>query len=257
MDIGVISIGNEIVKGRTIDSNSAEISSFLTSNGFNVNFHIACRDESDQICRSLNFMLQEVNVIITTGGLGPTMDDISVESIAKCLGLPLEVNADAINALKAKYTSLKLDLTEERLKMARMPRGTEIIENNVGTAPGMFLRYGEKVIISVPGVPREMRSMLPHILKKMGLSEKAYMSREIKVNGIMESAIAPLIREVFDMMGNGVNIKSHPESFELNEPILTIEFYGYGNSREDIEKKINATYKEFSERVKDKFSLSI
>jgi len=85
MNIAVISIGNEVVKGRTVDSNSAEISSFLTSNGFNVAYHIACKDETDEICKSLKFLLDEVDVIITTGGLGPTMDDISIESISKCL----------------------------------------------------------------------------------------------------------------------------------------------------------------------------
>ena len=257
MDIAVISIGNEVVKGRTVDSNSAEISSFLTSNGFNVAYHVACRDEADEICKSLRFLLGEVNIIITTGGLGPTMDDISIESISKCLRLPLEMNAHALDLLKAKYLSLKLELTEERLKMAKMPVGAEIIENKSGTAPGMFLRYEGKIIFSIPGVPKEMRSMLPQILLNMGASTKAYMSKEIRVKGIMESAIAPLIKEVFDVMNNGVNIKSHPESFEFNNPALIIEFYGYGDSQDDIENKINSTYKEFSERVKNKFSLSI
>ncbi|MFG1391240.1 molybdopterin-binding protein [Acidiplasma aeolicum] len=257
MNIAVISIGNEVVKGRTVDSNSAEISSFLTSNGFNVAYHIACKDETDEICKSLKFLLDEVDVIITTGGLGPTMDDISIESISKCLRLPLEMNPHAVDILKTKYLSLKLELTEERLKMAKMPLGAEIIENKGGTAPGMFLKYDGKIIFSVPGVPREMRSMLPQILLNMGVSKKAYMSKEIRVNGIMESAIAPLIKEVFDVMNNGINIKSHPESFEFNNPVLIIEFYGYGNSQDDIENRINSTYKEFSQRVKNKFSLSI
>lgn len=257
MNVAVISIGNEIVKGRTVDSNSAEISYFLTSNGFNVTYHIACKDDANEICKSLKFLLNDVDVIITTGGLGPTMDDISIESIGKCLNLPIELNPGALELLKTKYISLKLELTEERLKMARMPLGAEIIENHTGTAPGMFLKYGGKIIFSVPGVPREMRSMLPQILVNMGASEKAYLSREIKVNGIMESAIAPLIRDVFNKMNNGVNIKSHPESFEFNNPSLIIEFYGYGENREDIERRIENTYKEFSQRVKNKFNISI
>ena len=73
----------------------------------------------------------------------------------------------------------------------------------------------------------------------------------------MESAIAPLIKEVFDVMNNGINIKSHPESFEFNNPVLIIEFYGYGDSQDEIENRINSTYKEFSQRVKNKFSVSI
>ena len=257
LKIGILSIGNEVVKGRTVNSNSSEISSTLTSNGFDVSYHIACKDDQQEICICLRFLMEKVGAVITTGGLGPTMDDITIESIGKCLGEPVKANDKAMKFLKSKYSSLNLEMTEERLKMAKMPSSADIIENNTGTAPGMFLLFDGILIFSIPGVPREMRSMMPYILDKLGRSEKFYLSREVRVDGIMESTIAHVIREVYEKMNNGVSIKSHPESFELNQPVLIIEFYGYGDSKEDIEEKIKCTYKEMGKRVKDKFNKSI
>ena len=257
MRIGIIAIGNEVVKGRTLDTNSNKIASFFTELGFEIVSHIVCRDIQSEICNSVKYMMNRTDVIITTGGLGPTMDDITIKSISDCLQLQLLVNQEALKVLRDRYERLNLNITEERLKMAMMPENAQIISNQEGTAPGMFLQYQGIKIFSVPGVPREMNGMLPQIQATLGISDKFYMSKELSVVGIMESAMAPIVKQVSGLLNNGVNIKSHPESFELNHPILTIEFYGFGKDREYISIRIEDTYKEMRSRVKDKFHMII
>lgn len=103
MYISILSIGNEIVKGRTVNTNASEISSFFTSMGFRINYVLSCRDIPDDIGKSLEFLLANSDVIITTGGLGPTVDDITISSIASHLGYELTKNEEAFKAIEFKF----------------------------------------------------------------------------------------------------------------------------------------------------------
>jgi molybdenum cofactor synthesis domain-containing protein len=257
LKLGILAIGNEIVKGRTLNSNVREMADYFTKLGYEINFHMSCMDISEEICKAITFLLDNCDVIITTGGLGPTMDDISIKSISQCLKKDLSFNELAMNILKKLYKERNLELTEERMKMAKMPEGAKILENDAGTAPGMYIEFHKVKIFSVPGVPKEMRSMLPKISFILGSSHKVYGSKQFRVRGIMESSIAPVVKDVWNRMNNEINIKTHPESFELNNPILIIEFYGYGNSENELNVRIDETYKELSRMVKDKFNIDI
>lgn len=239
MKFGILSIGNEVVKGRTVNTNASEISRSLIEYGHEVIYIVTCRDEPEDICKSLRFMLENCDSIISSGGLGPTMDDITIQSIAKCLNLRMEVNSDAMKILIEKYSSLNLNMTEERRKMAMMPEGASIIMNNVGTAPGMFLRYNGKLIFSIPGVPKEMREMVKEITKITGRGKLNYISREIRVEGIMESSFAPYIKKISEEAGNRIFVKSHPESMEFSNPILIIEVYGYSEDKKELEEQVS------------------
>ena len=148
-------------------------------------------------------------------------------------------------------------ITLVRKKMAMMPEGAEPMENKVGTAPGMFLRYKGKLIFSTPGVPREMRGMLDRIVELAGRGDLNYISNEVRISGIMESTFAPYVMEIMDRFEGRIFVKSHPESIELRDPILTIEVYGYSTNKEelsrDIEEAINSV-KEISGNLGGKIS---
>ncbi len=237
MDIAILSIGNEVVKGRTVNTNASEISKAMIENGHQVKYILTCMDEPTDICDSLKFLTERSDVIITSGGLGPTVDDLTIRAISECLNLKLVINSDAEKELRKRYNDLGLDFTEERKKMAYLPEGAEPIQNHYGTAPGIFLKHNGKLIFSTPGVPREMRGMLAQILKILGKGNLNYISRDMKVYGIMESTIAPLEREIMEKFQNKISVKSHPESMEFKDPVLTIEIYGYSKDN-DLEREI-------------------
>ena len=237
MNIGILSIGNEVVKGRTVNTNASEISKAMIENGHQVKYIVTCMDIPEDICDSLRFLMERSDVIITSGGLGPTVDDLTIRAISECLNVKLVINGDVEQELRKRYGELGLDFTEERKKMAFMPEGAEPIKNLNGTAPGIFMKHNEKLIFSTPGVPREMRGMLAQILKILGKGNLNYISRDMKVFGIMESTIAPLEKEIMEKFQNKISIKSHPESMEFKDPVLTIEFYGYATDS-DLEREI-------------------
>ena len=257
MNISIATIGNEVVKGRTLDTNFTEISKFFTEAGENVIYHVSCRDIQSEIDTALTFLMKNSDVIITTGGLGPTMDDITINSIAKSLKVNLSYNQEYFKKLEASYKKRGLEFTEERKKMSLLPIGSETITNNVGSAPGMFLRFNEKIIISLPGVPAEMRSMLPIIGEKLNLGEKHYISREYRIIGIMESSLAPVAKEISRKLKNDIYIKSHPVSFENNLPILILEVYGYGPDETELKARVDKTVQELAKLVKTIFKKDI
>lgn len=239
MKFGILSIGNEVVKGRTVNTNASEIANFLIQNGHEVAYVVTCKDEPDDICNSLNFLLEYCQAVISSGGLGPTLDDITIQSISRCLKVKMEINEHAMKLIEEKYSSMNLPVSDERKKMAMMPEGSSTLENSVGTAPGMFLKHHEKMIFSIPGVPREMRGMLRGIVDITGEGSLKYISREVKIEGIMESTFAPYIKKISEEMKNKIYVKSHPESAEFSHPILIIEVYGYSDDEKDLDYTIS------------------
>ena len=234
--IGILSVGNEIVKGRTVNTNASDISNFFTRLGYEIIFILTCRDIGEEIGNGLEFLMQKCDIIITTGGLGPTVDDVTLASIASYLDLELAVNENAYAEISSKLANHKLDFTPERLKMAIMPKGSEILQNNLGTAPGMILKHDGWTIFSIPGVPAEMRAMLPGIANHIGTSHMEYYSFEYEVNGLMESKIAPYVKELMNKYNREMFIKTHPESRNALNRKVTIEIYGYGKSLTRLEE---------------------
>lgn len=255
--IGVATIGNEVVKGRTLDTNFNYIADFFTRKGKIVEFHVSCRDDTESIGKAIDFLKENCDVIITTGGLGPTMDDITIQSIAKHLGKKLIMNTEAESELRLKYKALKLDFTPERMKMAVFPEGAELIQNHVGSAPGMILKVGNNTIFSLPGVPSEMKGMLDEVHKRIGSEDGSYLSREFKIEGVMESSLAPIVRAVYEKLNNDIYIKTHPLSSPNHVSQLLLEIYGYDEDKDALERRINETYKELRQNIKIIFNKDI
>ena len=259
ISVSIITIGNEIVKGRTVNTNASEIAQAFTKVGFRVVRHTSIPDECDVIAETLSDSFRTYDITITTGGLGPTFDDITVECFSKGIGKKLVLNTEAEQIIRDKYQTLKLPLTQERLKMAYFPEGSRIIRNNVGTAPGLFLTVDSHKIFGLPGVPREMRDMLPEVISLCGKSGLAYKSIEFEIEGIMESEIAPFVKTIMKKYENTIYIKTHPVSDELTYPKLIVELYSIAEanidftpSMEDIKASIKKWGTEKKESSKKK-----
>jgi molybdenum cofactor synthesis domain-containing protein len=250
----IFTLGTELTQGRIINTNAAFIGRRLTLLGFNVLGVITLVDDVDLISRFISQILSEKpRVIVTTGGLGPTHDDRTLEAVAKAINRKLILNQEAFEMVKKKYESKGLELTPERVKMAYLPEGGVPIPNPVGTAPGCWLEVEGTVIISLPGVPKEMESMwitwVEPRLKPWGPG-LSIVEKLIVVVGVPESSIAPVLKAVLKQYSE-VYIKSHPEISEAGEPVLKIYImYSHRDEKaardivENVLKSIEAKYRE-------------
>jgi molybdenum cofactor synthesis domain-containing protein len=152
----VLVIGDEILSGRTQDKNTNAIAAHLTSIGVRLREARVVGDVEDEIVAALNDLRAKYDYVFTTGGIGPTHDDITADSVAKAFGVPIAVDPRAQALLQAYYDRRRLELTPSRLRMARVPDGAELLDNPVSGAPGF--RIGNVIVMA--GVPDIMRAML-------------------------------------------------------------------------------------------------
>ena len=213
--IDVLSIGNEILLGDVLDSNSNWLCQQITGRGGHMRRVVQVRDEFEAIGRELHRSLQDgTGLIMTSGGLGPTDDDITLQAVAEALARPLEEHPEALEMIRQRYRELSahgysgdLSLTPARRKMARLPRGGRPLHNPAGSAPGVLLREGGTTLVCLPGVPTEMKAIfqqsLGGVLQDL-LGQRYYAEKALMVQGSGESTLAPLLRRV---------VASHPKVY--------------------------------------------
>ncbi|KPV62456.1 MAG: competence damage-inducible protein A [Candidatus Bathyarchaeota archaeon BA1] len=222
--VEIVCVGNELLIGKVLNTNAQWLAKRITALGLSVRRINTVGDDVDEISSAMREAIQRnPSFIITTGGLGPTFDDKTLEGVAKALGCPLEFQDGALGMVEGKYRRFveegrmeRLDLTPPRLKMAKLPKGADPLFNPVGTAPGVIMKHNETTIIALPGVPSEMMaifedSVVP--LLKRATGDVTFFEASLYVTGVMESDLAPLIDRV--MHENPyVYIKSHPRGAE-------------------------------------------
>jgi molybdenum cofactor synthesis domain-containing protein len=159
-------IGDEILSGRTKDKNIGFIAEYLTAIGIDLKEVRVVSDDEDEIVAALNALRKRYSYVFTTGGIGPTHDDITADSVAKAFGVPIDVDPRALKLFKERAP--QLELNEARLRMARIPQGAELVENKISTAPGFWLGN----VIVMAGVPAIMQAMLDSVSGKLKTGEK-------------------------------------------------------------------------------------
>ena len=201
----ILIIGNEILSGRTVDKNTSFIAKWLGDLGISVEEVKIIPDKEDVIISSLNELRKKYQYVFTTGGIGPTHDDITSESVAKAFGKKYEYNQEAYVILEKYYANS--DFNEGRKKMARMPEGATLIYNEQGSAPAFFL---ENVFV-LPGIPSYVELMLPQ-LKEVLISGKKIISVSCDAK-VRESSIAVELSNIQDKYSD-IDIGSYPYSKE-------------------------------------------
>jgi molybdenum cofactor synthesis domain-containing protein len=257
-EMEIICVGNELLIGKTLNTNAQWLSKRATATGIAVKRITVVADDVDEIVSAVREALQrKPQFIITTGGLGPTFDDKTLEGIAKALNRKLEINKKALKMVKKKYETYarekrieKVELTQSRIKMATIPKRTKPIPNPVGTAPGIRADLDRTILIALPGVPSEMEAIFEETvapLLKQASGDSAFYEKSIYADNVMESTLAPLIDKV--MHDNpSVYVKSHPRG-EENKPHIEIHFSTTAKDTGKPEEKLQKAIAQLSSLI--------
>ena len=234
----IITIGNELLIGRVVNTNAAWIASKLTFHGVRVERIVTVPDRIDDIVEAVREATARADIVITTGGLGPTADDMTMEAIAAATNRPLVLNTEAKRMVKEFYESKGYVLKPEMIKMAYLPAGAKPIPNPVGAAPGAWLQVGRSNVFILPGVPREMEAMMDYVLKAIEpiLPELCIRERGLIVKGVPEAELAPLLRRAAKLC-TGCYTKSHPKGHEVEKPVIEVRVLASGDTCENAESK--------------------
>lgn len=205
----IISVGTELLMGQTTNTNARDIAKELLSLGIGVYYQTVVGDNEQRLAEVFELALQRSDLIILTGGLGPTDDDLTREAVARVLGLPLEKSLLWEQKLQEFFSRFKRPMAEINLRQAMVPRGGKVLINDRGTAPGILLEEKGKIIILLPGPPREALPMfreqvIPFLREKLsGEGELAVLrSKVLRIIGLGESVMAEMIQEHLKNQGN-------------------------------------------------------
>ena len=209
----IITIGDELLIGQTIDTNSAFMAQELNKIGIWVHRRLAIGDVWKDIWQSLDEESKLSDIILITGGLGPTADDITKPLLCQYFGGKLVINEGALNNVKTIFEKLNRPLIDRNLKQAEVPDVCTVLQNKRGTAPGMWFEKEEKIFVSMPGVPNEMKGMmlqdvLPQLQKKFQLVPIVH--RTLLTAGIGESFLAERINEFENSLPTNIKLAYLP-----------------------------------------------
>ena len=199
----IIVIGDEILSGRTQDTNSNYIAKEMEMIGINTTQIRVIPDKKNTIIDSVNELRAKNDYLFTTGGIGPTHDDITADSVAEALKVDLETNTEAYNVLEKYYKKIGSEFNDVRQRMARIPKGATLIENSISAAPGFKI---ENVFVFA-GIPKIMKSMLDDSIKHLNKG-KLMHTISIKVDAV-EGDIASVLKSLNDENEN-IKIGSYP-----------------------------------------------
>ena len=193
MKAEIIAIGSELVSGQRIDTNSPWLSRALSTVGIPVHFHTTLGDDLEENVAAFRIATGRADLVVTTGGLGPTQDDLTREVLARVSGVPLVENPAALEAIAAMFARRKRIMAERNRVQALFPLGAEMLPNRVGTAPGIWMRVGRASVACLPGVPSEMYVMfdeqvMPRI-RQAGWVTRVIVHHRINLFGKGESDI--------------------------------------------------------------------
>jgi nicotinamide-nucleotide amidase len=257
-DMEIICVGNELLIGKTLNTNAQWIAEQATALGTTVKRVTVVADDINEIAHAIRETLsRKPHFAITTGGLGPTFDDKTLEGIAKALKRKLAVTTEALKMVREKYEAIArekgtetVELTQARVKMATLPEKAKPVPNPVGTAPAVKVNLEKTTLIALPGVPSEMKAIFIQTvapLLRQASGKSAFHQKSIYVDGVMESSLAPLINKVMQHNA-GVYVKSHPKGRE-DQPHMEIHLSTTTDDAEEAEEKLRKAVMQLSSLI--------
>jgi len=259
--VELVCIGNELLIGKIANTNAQWLAKRIMSLGLQVTRITVVGDNVQEIAAALRESLRRgPTFIITTGGLGPTFDDKTLEGVAAALNLDLDEDKEALKMIVERYKRYvaegrmeKFELTPHRLKMARLPKGARPIYNPVGTAPGVLVEDEGTRLIMLPGVPQEMKAIFDESVAPLvrGVAgDLTFYEASIEVRGVPESELAPVIENV--MHDNPYTyIKSHPKVSEQT-PYLELHLSTTSKDANLARQSVTKTLAQISEIIQNK-----
>jgi len=260
--IELIGVGNELLIGKIANTNAQWLAKRITITGLTVSRITVIGDDITEISKAiLESLKRKPKMIITTGGLGPTFDDKTLEGISKALKRPLKVDPEAKKMVENKYHQYlkegriedEVELTPPRVKMATLPENSKPLPNPVGTAPGVLIQIEDTSIIALPGVPPEMEAIfdgsVQPMLRKIAGNAVFYES-SMAVDGVTESDLAPLIDKT--MHDNPyIYIKSHPGQRSEGKSHLELHLSTTANDSEVARKRVTKALLQITDLIEE------
>jgi nicotinamide-nucleotide amidase len=246
MKIILIAIGNEILSGHTVNTNATFLSQELLKNGYSINQHLVIQDDKKIIQKVLKAAIKKYDLVIVTGGIGPTIDDKTKAVLAEIFSSPVKLNEEIYADLLTRYPHLKT-LQEQ----ANIPEKAYCFKNSLGTAYGMAFNEGGKYLLSLPGVPQEMKEMfikeaLPFILEKFPLQKKIY-EKNLYFSILEEITVDPLLRKL-EQENPDIQIGIYPSYGYLHVRLSCL-----AKNSIKAEKKLTSVFNTIKEEWKDYF----
>jgi len=247
--VSIITIGDELLIGQTIDTNSAWMAQILNKAGFSINRRVAIGDQWDHIWNALQEEEAKNDIILITGGLGPTSDDITKPLLCSYFGGTLIIDEKAKENVVEIFTKkLNRPLIERNLKQAEVPDVCTVIQNQRGTAPGMWFEKEGKIFVSMPGVPFEMKGMMedyviPELLKRFDISPIEH--RTLLTAGIGESFLAELLNDFESSLTKGIKLAYLPNYGMVRLRLSAIEIFENNQQLDNNFNKLKNIVKDY------------
>ena len=203
MDLELVTIGTELLLGFTIDTNSAFLGQALAAAGARITRRTSVPDDAEAVGAAVREALARSRFVITTGGLGPTRDDLTKHAVAGVFGLPLDFHQDIWDELEARWARMGRKIGERNRGQAEVPRGALVLSNRWGSAPGLWISGEAGEVIMLPGVPTEMRGLVTHeVVPRLATrgGTRVIRSRTVRTTGIPESTLADRVSDIEDAL---------------------------------------------------------
>ncbi|WP_339732477.1 CinA family nicotinamide mononucleotide deamidase-related protein [uncultured Gimesia sp.] len=250
MQAEIIALGSELTNGEKLDTNSQWLSTELAATGISTHFHTTIADHIDEIVDQLRLSSQRSDLVLITGGLGPTLDDLTRQAMAELIGTDLVLDQESLHTIESMFQKRSREMPERNRIQAMVPQGAEAIQNLHGTAPGIWMQVPRTdskpdcCIAAMPGVPSEMKPMFfQSILPR--LSHESNIIRFARINcfGVGES-------KTEELLGDITSRGRDPEvGITAHEATITLRIKAMGESVEACEQKISETYELIHERI--------
>lgn len=239
MNAVILSTGDELALGQSIDTNSAWLSAELTARGVMTLYHKTVGDDLKRVSETIREAAGSADLVILTGGLGPTMDDVTRKALALVLDAPLELHKPSLRRIRRFFKKLNRSCPAANNVQAMCPRGAEILDNDWGTAPGLGARIGRTIFFAFPGVPYEMKRMfpryvLPVLARRTG---RTILAESIATFGAGESMVASRLGGLMRRDGNPL------VGTTVSEGIISVRIRSDGASAVEAKRRLSATVK--------------
>jgi competence/damage-inducible protein CinA-like protein len=215
----IIAIGTELLLGEIQDTNTRYLARILRDAGIDIFRATIVGDNTERIAQAIQEALGRTNIIITTGGLGPTVDDPTRQAVALAIGVETEFRPELWNQILARFKRYNRQTTENNRRQAYIPKGAIPVENPVGTAPAFIYETGEHSIISLPGVPREMEYLIEHVvmpyLRQRYTLKGTIKAKVLHVSGLGESQVDEWIGDLETYRNPTVGLLAHPGQVDI------------------------------------------